>query len=593
MVDTRDLKSLDQKWLCGFESRSRHFYLTFSTMKINQLLLLSAAALVLTSCSGKLGSLSEDNFKVTPNPLETQAGQVSATINGMFPEKYMNKKAVVTVTPQLRYQTPQGEKSVYGEGTTFQGEKVLGNNQTISYLVGGNYTMRTNFAYTPEMQQSDMYLTFDAKIGKKSVKVPAVKVATGIIATSELYKRTLASANAALAEDKFQRVSEQRQQANIKFLIGQAQLRKSELQNNSVQEFVRLIGKIVADQEGMALDNIEVSAYASPDGGFELNEKLASKRQDVTNEYLQGELKKSKMDAPIDAKYTAEDWEGFKELVAASDIQDKDVILRVLSMYQDPEEREQQIKNISAAFRELTDGILPQLRRARMTINYLLIGRDDDQILEQMKSDASQLSLEEILYGATLYDNDLASSEAAYKKATQYYQQDPRAYNNLARIAYAKGNYEGARMWLDKALRLNPNQPETNANLGMLALQQGDMLSAEDYIAKGANANGLNEVLGNLHLAQGKYAQAELDFEHIQSNSAALAQILNKNYQAAASTLKNVKNADATTDYLRAILNARTGNNGEAASALRAAIAKDPSLADYAAKDLELIKVSK
>jgi Flp pilus assembly protein TadD len=557
------------------------------------LLLLSAAALVLNSCSGKLGSLSEDNFKVTPNPLETQAGQVSATINGMFPEKYMNKKAVVTVTPQLRYQTPQGEKSVYGEGTTFQGEKVLGNNQTISYLVGGNYTMRTNFAYTPEMQQSDMYLTFDAKIGKKSVKVPAVKVATGIIATSELYKRTLASANAALAEDKFQRISEQRQQANIKFLIGQAQLRKSELQNNSVQEFVRLIGKIVADQEGMALDNIEVSAYASPDGGFELNEKLASKRQDVTNEYLQGELKKSKMDAPIDAKYTAEDWEGFQELVAASDIQDKDVILRVLSMYQDPEEREQQIKNISAAFRELTDGILPQLRRARMTINYLLIGRDDDQILEQMKSDASQLSLEEILYGATLYDNDLASSEAAYKKATQYYQQDPRAYNNLARIAYAKGNYEGARMWLDKALRLNPNQPETNANLGMLALQQGDMLSAEDYIAKGANANGLNEVLGNLHLAQGKYAQAELDFEHIQSNSAALAQILNKNYQAAASTLKNVKNADATTDYLRAILNARTGNNGEAASALRAAIAKDPSLADYAAKDLELIKVSK
>ena len=562
-------------------------------MKINQLLLLSATALVLTSCSGKLGSLSEDNFKVTPNPLETQAGQVSATINGMFPEKYMNKKAVVTVTPQLRYQTPQGEKSVYGEGTTFQGEKVLGNNQTISYLVGGNYTMRTNFAYTPEMQQSDMYLTFDAKIGKKSVKVPAVKVATDIIATSELYKRTLASANAALAEDKFQRISEQRQQANIKFLIGQAQLRKSELQNNSVQEFVRLIGKIVADQEGMALDNIEVSAYASPDGGFELNEKLASKRQDVTNEYLQGELKKSKMDAPIDAKYTAEDWEGFQELVAASDIQDKDVILRVLSMYQDPEEREQQIKNISAAFRELTDGILPQLRRARMTINYLLIGRDDDQILEQMKSDASQLSLEEILYGATLYDNDLASSEAAYKKATQYYQQDPRAYNNLARIAYAKGNYEGARMWLDKALRLNPNQPETNANLGMLALQQGDMLSAEDYIAKGANANGLNEVLGNLHLAQGKYAQAELDFEHIQSNSAALAQILNKNYQAAASTLKNVKNADATTDYLRAILNARTGNNGEAASALRAAIAKDPSLADYAAKDLELIKVSK
>ena len=562
-------------------------------MKTTQMLLLSAAAVLLTSCSGKLGALSADNFKVTPNPLETQAGEVSATINGMFPEKYMKKKAVVTVTPQLRFQTPQGLKSVNGEGATFQGEKVLGNDQTISYLVGGNYTMKTNFAYTPEMQQSDMYLIFDAKVGKKTVKVPEVKVATGIIATSELYKRTLTSANPALAEDAFQRISEQKQQANIKFLIGQAQLRKSELQNNSVQEFVRLINKIVADQEGMALDNIEVSAYASPDGGYALNEKLANKRQDVTNDYLKKEMKKAKMDAPVDTKYTAEDWEGFQELVAASDIQDKDVILRVLSMYKDPEEREQQIKNISAAFRELTDGILPQLRRSRLTINYLLIGRDDEQILAQMKSDATQLSIEEILYGATLYDDDLASTEAAYKKAVELYKNDPRAYNNLARLAYAKGNYSEAKQWLDKAAAIDRNQAETNANLGLLALQQGDLLSAESYIAKASNANGLNEVLGNLHLAQGKYAQAEQDFGRVQSNSAALAQILNNNYQAAASTLKNVKNADATTDYLRAILNARTGKTADAAAALKQAIAKDPSLADYAAKDLELTKVSK
>ena len=562
-------------------------------MKTTQLLLLSAVAVLLTSCSGKLGALSADNFKVTPNPLETQAGEVSATINGMFPEKYMKKKAVVTVTPQLRFQTPEGLKSVNGEGATFQGEKVLGNDQTISYLVGGNYTMKTNFAYTPEMQQSDMYLIFDAKVGKKTVKVPEVKVATGIIATSELYKRTLTSANPALAEDAFQRISEQKQQANIKFLIGQAQLRKSELQNNSVQEFVRLINKIVADQEGMALDNIEVSAYASPDGGYALNEKLANKRQDVTNDYLKKEMKKAKMDAPVDTKYTAEDWEGFQELVAASDIQDKDVILRVLSMYKDPEEREQQIKNISAAFRELTDGILPQLRRSRLTINYLLIGRDDEQILAQMKSDATQLSIEEILYGATLYDDDLASTEAAYKKAVELYKNDPRAYNNLARLAYAKGNYSEAKQWLDKAAAIDRNQAETNANLGLLALQQGDMLSAESYIAKASNANGLNEVLGNLHLAQGKYAQAEQDFGRVQSNSAALAQILNNNYQAAASTLKNVKNADATTDYLRAILNARTGKTADAAAALKQAIAKDPSLADYAAKDLELTKVSK
>ena len=557
-----------------------HFVLTLSVCSI----------VALSSCSSKLGKLSADNFTVDPNPLETLGGQVPATINGNFPVKYMKPKAVVTVIPEQRYGNGQVAQ---GKGATFQGEKVLGNDQTISYLVGGNYTMKTNFAYTPEMQQSDMYLIFDAKVGKKTVKVPEVKVATGIIATSELYKRTLTSANPALAEDAFQRISEQKQQANIKFLIGQAQLRKSELQNNSVQEFVRLINKIVADQEGMALDNIEVSAYASPDGGYALNEKLANKRQDVTNDYLKKEMKKAKMDAPVDTKYTAEDWEGFQELVAASDIQDKDVILRVLSMYKDPEEREQQIKNISAAFRELTDGILPQLRRSRLTINYLLIGRDDEQILAQMKSDATQLSIEEILYGATLYDDDLASTEAAYKKAVELYKNDPRAYNNLARLAYAKGNYSEAKQWLDKAAAIDRNQAETNANLGLLALQQGDMLSAESYIAKASNANGLNEVLGNLHLAQGKYAQAEQDFGRVQSNSAALAQILNNNYQAAASTLKNVKNADATTDYLRAILNARTGKTADAAAALKQAIAKDPSLADYAAKDLELTKVSK
>ena len=565
----------------------------YQIMKKNGILLLLAAAGLLTACSGKLGTLSADNFNVTPNPLETEAGQVPATINGMFPEKYMKKKAVVKVIPQLRYQTLQGMKSVNGESATFQGEKVLGNDQTISYQTGGRYTMKTNFQYTPEMQQSDLYLTFDAKVGKKTVKVPDVKVATGIVATSELYKRTLASANAALAEDAFQRISQQKQEANIKFLIGQAQLRKSELQNNSVQEFVRLLNEIAKDQEGKVLDNVEVSAYASPDGGYELNERLAGKRQDVTAEYVDQQMKKSKNDAPIDTKYTAEDWEGFQELVAASDIQDKDVILRVLSMYQDPEEREQQIKNISAAFRELTDGILPQLRRARLTINYELVGRDDEQILAQRKEDAPKLSLEEILYGATLYENDINSSEAAYKKAIQLYPNDARAYNNMANLAYAKGNYSDAKQWLEKALLVDKNQPEANANLGLLALQQGDMLNAETYIAKASQANGLNEVLGNLHLAQGKYAQAEQDFGYKASNSAALAQIMNKNYQQAATTLKNVKNADAITDYLRAILNARTGNATDAAQALQQAIAKDPSLADYAKKDLELVKVNK
>ena len=564
-------------------------------MKKNRLYLLTAmaAGVLLTSCSNKLGALSADNFNVTPNPLECQAGEVSATINGMFPEKYMKKKAVVSVVPQLRFQTVNGAKYVNGEGATFQGEKVLGNDQTISYLVGGRYSMKTNFKYQPEMQQSDLYLTFNAKVGKKTVTIPDVKIATGVIATSELYKRTLATAQAPIAEDAFQRVIEKKQEANIKFLIGQAQLRKSELQNNSVQEFVRLLSSIVDNQESMILDAVEVSAYASPDGSMDINERLAGKRQDVTGDYVKQEMKKAKANAPLDTKYTAEDWEGFQELVAASDIQDKDVILRVLSMYQDPEEREQQIKNISSAFRELADGILPQLRRARMTINYELIGRDDEQIMAQFKDDATKLSIEELLYGATIEEDDIAKAEAFYKKATQLYPNDARAFNNLATIAYTKGNYNEAKQWTEKATKINSNLAEANANMGLLALQQGDMLNAEAYIAKASSANGLNEVLGNLYLAQGKYALAQQEFGKVKSNSAALAQIMNKDYQAAESTLKAVKNVDATTDYLRAILNARTGNNNEAAKALQQAIAKDSSLASYAAKDLELVKVKK
>ena len=556
-------------------------------MQKKNLLLLSAASMMILSSCSKLGALSSDNFKVDPNPLETTAGQVPATINGMFPEKYMKKKATVTVIPELRYGNGQ---AVQGTGATFQGEKVQGNNQTISYKVGGNYSMKTNFKYVPEMQKSELYLTFDAYIGSKKVDVPAVKVADGIVATSELSGRTVKSAQASVAQDAYQRIIEHKQEANIKFLIQQATLRKSELKNNSVKEFVEMLKKINADKEGLNLKNVEVSAYASPDGGLKLNDKLAAQRQDNTEKFVNKTLKDTQVKAPVDAKYTAQDWEGFQELVKVSDIQDKDVILRVLSMYKDPEEREQQIKNMSAVFRELADGILPELRRARLTLNYEVIGRSDAQIVEQFGNDASQLSNEELIYGATLVND--AQKEAFYKKAAELYN-DARAYNNLATLAFAKGDLSAAKNYAQKAQSVDGSNAESNANLGLIALAEGNVRDAENYIAKAANAFGLSEIVGNLNLMKGNYAQAEQDFANINSNSAALAQILNKNYNAATSTLNNIKNGDATTEYLKAILNARLGNNSAAATALNAAISKDSSYAKYAENDLELVNVSK
>ncbi len=559
-------------------------------MQKNVVLFMSAAALLaLSSCSSKLGALSADNFSVNPNPLETEAGKVPTTINGKFPEKYMKKKAVVTVTPELRY---ADGKTAKGNGATFQGEKVAGNNQTIQYKVGGNYTMNTSFDYVPEMQKSDLYLTFDAYVGKKKVNVPEVKVATGVISTSEFYKKTLASDGACIAPDSFQRVKAQKQEAEIKFLINQANLRKSEMKNNSVKEFVQMLKKINRDREGLNIKNVEVAAYASPEGGVKFNDKLASKRQNTSEKYVKQTLKNTKVSTDIDARYTAQDWDGFQKLVAASNLQDKDVILRVLSMYQDPQEREQQIRNMSAGFRELANGILPELRRSRLIINYETIGRSDDQIKEQYTADPTKLSADELLYAAALEDN-ADKKEAIYKKTAEIYPNDNRAFNNVAALEFAKGNNDAAKEYLAKAVNAKSDAAEANANKGLIALLEGNTAEAQNHIAKATGANDLNKALGALNIANGKYAQAEQNFNGVNSNTAALAQILNKNYAGAISTLNGVKNKTGVTDYLLAIANARQGNNDAASSYLKSALQKDPSLASYAANDLELINVSK
>ena len=553
-------------------------------MRKNLIFILSVCSvLAFTSCS-KMGALSADNFTVTPNPLETKGGQVPATINGAFPEKYMKKNAVVTVIPELRYGNGQVAK---GAGSTFQGEKVLGNDQMISYRLGGRYTMKTAFDFVPAMQKSDMYLTFSARRGNKKINIPAVKVAEGVVATSELYKQLLLSDGGCIAPDSFQRVNARKQEANIKFLVNQANLRRSELKNNSVQEFVAMLKRINADREKLNIRNVEVQAYASPEGGFSFNDKLAGKRQNTSEAYVKSQLKQTGVATGIDAHYTAQDWDGFQKLVQASNIQDKDVILRVLSMYKDPEQREQQIRNMSEAFRELADGILPELRRSRLIINYETIGRSDEQIKTQYATDATKLSVDEMLYYATLEDN-IAKKEEIYKRTAEYYDKDYRALNNLATLAFMKGDEMEATRYLERALRVNPQAPEALANLGIMELVNGNVKEAETSIAKALGEQNVNVAIGSLNLAKGNFAQAEKDFEDVNSNSAALAQLMNKNYAAAAATLDKVANPNALTDYLHAIVAARRGNKFAAESYLKEALKKDPSLKTYADNDLEL-----
>ena len=543
--------------------------------------LLMALVVALSSCNKKMGELSSDYFTTTPQVLEAVAGKVPVTINGKFPEKYFNKKAVVEVTPVLRWNGGEAK----GQPAVFQGEKVEGNDQTISYKVGGNYTMKTSFDYVPEMAKSELYLEFNAKIGNKTVAIPAVKIADGVISTSELVENTLQSANPANGDDAFQRIIKEKHNANIMFLIQQANIRASELK--TAKEFNKEVAE-VNEAANKKISNIEVSAYASPDGGVKLNTGLAENRESNTTKMLSKDLKKAKVDAPIDSKYTAQDWEGFQELVSKSNIQDKELILRVLSMYQDPEQREQEIKNISSVYKTLADEILPQLRRSRLTLNYEIIGKSDDEIASLAASNPKELTLEELLYAATL-TNDNGKKEVIYTKATELFPNDYRAFNNLGKLAYQAGNIDKAESYLKKAANIQA-APEVNMNLGLVALAKGDKNAAEAYLGKAAGAKELGETLGNLYIAQGQYERAVNSFGDAKTNSAALAQILAKDYNKAKNTLANIEKPDAYTDYLMAVLGARTNNQSMLTSSLKNAVAKDSSLAKKAATDLEFTK---
>ena len=551
------------------------------TKKLYLPLLMACVVALLSSCSSKMGELSSDYFTVTPQVLEAIGGKVPATINGKFPEKYFNKKAVVEVTPVLVWEG--GEAT--SQPAVFQGEKVEGNDQTISYKMGGSYTMKASFDYVPEMAKSELYLRFKATIGGKTIEIPAVKVADGVISTSEMVGQTLESANPALGDDAFQRIIKEKHEANIMFLIQQANVRASELKAaKAFGEEVRSVN----DAANKRINNIEVSAYASPDGGLDLNTGLAEKRQDNAAKVVNRDLKKGKLDVAVDTRYTAEDWEGFQELVSKSNIQDKELILRVLSMYQDPEQREQEIKNISSVYKNLADEILPQLRRSRLTLNYEIIGKSDEEIAKLADTDAKQLNIEELLYAATL-TNDPAKKEAIYTKATQIYPNDFRAFNNLGKLAYEAGNLEKAESYFKKAASIN-NAPEVNNNLGLIALTKGDKAAAESYLSKASGSKELNEALGNLYIAQGQYDRAVNAFGDTKTNSAALAQILAKDYNKAKSTLDAIETPDAYTDYLKAVLGARTNNSSMVTSGLKSAVAKDSTLAKKAASDLEFAK---
>ncbi|MDR1652586.1 MAG: tetratricopeptide repeat protein [Prevotellaceae bacterium] len=543
------------------------------------------SVLIFTSCAKEMSALDPSYFRTSPNPLELKGGKIEANVAGKFPVKFFNKNAVLTVTPVLKYVGGEAR----GKAVTFQGEKVQGNHSTVEYKAGGNYSMPVSINYMPVMSVSELYLDFDVVQKTKEYTIPSVKVADGVISTAALASADAAEIAPATTPDAFQQTIQQAQNADIMFLIGQANLRSSETQKTTV---VNLLNKIkeVQNHDSHEINRIDISGYASPDGSYDFNQKLAEKREAAAVNYLNSELKKLQTNANIDSKFTAEDWEGFQQLMEKSDIQDKELILRVLSMYQDPEQREREIRNIAAAYKVIAADILPQLRRSRLNLIMNITGKSDEEIRQLAANSPSELGVEELLYAATLSKGPNVK-EIIYNSVTEFFPNDPRGWNNLGAAQYALGKADKAQKAFDKAASLNAKSPDLNFNLGLLALSEGNTANAEQYLGKAAGTTGnLNKALGTMYLLQGDYSKATTSFGSEVSNNAALIQILNKNYSAARNTLISIAQPDAKTAYLKAIVSARTNDRDSVYNHLREALKIDAQVAKKALTDVEFAK---
>ncbi len=539
------------------------------------------AAVAFSSCSKKLGQFKSDYFSVNPNPLEVVGEKVPATVTARVPQKFFVKNAEVTVTPYLVFNGTE----VASQSYSFQGEKVRGNNPVISYENGGTVTIPVGYVYQPEMNQSVLELAFTVNQGSKQYVLPRVQVATGVVSTAAL--ATAATVDPAIAPDKFQRVINEKYAADIMFLINRANIRAGQLKTNAMDE----LRKEILETSGNAsreLKEINVNSYASPEGPEAWNTELAQDREKNTVNYIEKQLKKDNITefGELTKHFTAEDWEGFKELVSKSNIQDKDLILSVLSMYKDPEQREKEIRNLSNVFEVLAEEILPQLRYSRITASIDVIGKSDAEIQELFRTNPKALSIDEILYCATLTDND-AERLKIYDTAARIYPNDYRTWNNLGVVQYETGDYKAAQANFQKALSLNANCAEAKMNMGLISVLDKDLTKANQYFGQAAGADGLNDALGIYYLKMGDNASAARAFGDSKTNNAALAQILTKDYSKAKNTLAAISKPDATTYYLMAVLGARTNNESMVTSNLKKAVSLDPSMAKLAAEDLE------
>jgi tetratricopeptide (TPR) repeat protein len=556
-------------------------------------------AMMLSSCASlqKMKKNADKiNYTVTPEVLVAKGGNVDVEIQGRIPEKYFNKKATITATPVLTYQGGEKAYAPY----KLQGEKVEANNKVISYSTGGTFSYKGSVPYVDGMRKSDLVVRITASQGDQTLDFDPVKIADGVIATSTLVKDKPATIVGVQKEknttgvydptiDKFQRIVPDEYKADLMYLINSAYVRGSQLKKEDMDKLNQYI-KDAFQEDNKDLKGVMVSAYASPDGPEKFNTKLAERREGTATKVVDRKLKKDKVETEVKGKYTPEDWAGFKELMEKSNIQDKEMILRVLSMYQDPEVREREIKNLSGPFQEIAKTILPKLRRSKIIASVDLIGKTDEQISNLADNDPSKLNQAELIYAASL-TSDLNKQKAIYTSFTRQFPEDWRGYNDLGVVEMNQGNTSDAQANFEKADKLDPNNPIIQNNLGGVALVNGNLDKAQQLFS-GASGAGqeVNYNLGTVSIMKGDYDAAVKYFGDEASVNKALAQMLSGDNNGALRTLNNLKNETALADYLKAIIGARTAKTTLLYDSLKAAVNKDAQYKDIAKVDLEFSK---
>lgn len=551
-----------------------------------RLFVILIAAVLMSGCSS-LEKMKKNanlvNYEITPQVLETHGGIVAAQVKATYPEKYFDKKTTLKITPVLTY---EGGETVFDELLYAQGELVQENNKSVSWT-GGNISWSGDVNYIPEMKVSEFLLRVEASKKDKTLAFDPIKLADGVIATSTLAED---HAKPIVLKDKYQRIVPEQKMADILYIINRSDIRSSELKSEDIQALKDYIA-LVMQNERMAVKGVTASSYASPDGPLTLNERLAEQRGKAAEKYLQKEYGKVPELAQFFAtKTTPEDWDGFKTLVQESSIADKELILRVLSMYQDPVVREQEIKNMSAAYEALADDILPQLRRSKFTVDVDLIGLSDEEILAAINGDASVLSLEQLLYAATLTE-DVNEMLKYYKMAAEKEPKCLRAWNNIGWAYLNMGKADEALEALEKAKALK-NDDVIKNNMGFAELLKGNYTAAAEYFNSMTAATPESRFgLGTVAIHEGRYDQAVNFLGDEPSMNLALAQLLKGDVNKAQTTMASVPPCKCgAPSYLKAVIAARNDDKDGVINGLREAIGYNSDWKNYAMTDLEFAK---